>query len=188
MVTRPQSEPYSGSILVSEPHLNDYYFSKSVVLLADHSEEGSFGIIVNKPISKNLNEVVEGFPPFNAPVYLGGPVSTDSLFYIHTLGDEIEGSSLIMEGIYWGGNIEQVRTLMEASRINPDQIRFFIGYSGWTPNQLNEELERHSWVVCNASVDEIIVKDTSSLWMRFLRCLGDEYAIWSNYPADPALN
>lgn len=183
-----KTEPKAGSILISEPHLNDLYFSKSVVLLADHSEEGSFGLILNKPMKARFNDVVNGFPEFDAPVYLGGPVQTDALFYIHTLGDQIEGSSLIQDGIYWGGNLEQVQAMLENGDISPSQIRFFAGYSGWSPNQLDEELERHSWVVCEATADELIGSDPDQMWKQFLQCLGDDYAIWSNFPNDPHMN
>lgn len=188
MAKHSKIEPKVGRLLISEPHLNDFYFGKSVVLLADHGEEGSFGLIINKPIKARLNEVVSGFPAFDAPVYLGGPVEPNALFFIHTLGELIEGSAPILDGIYWGGNIEQIRTLLETRVITPDQIRFFAGYAGWSPKQLDEELERHSWVVCQSTADEILKSDPSSLWARFLRCLGDDYSIWSNFPTDPQMN
>jgi putative transcriptional regulator len=188
MAKHSRIEPKTGRLLISEPHLNDYYFGKSVVLLADHGEEGSFGLIINKPIRARFNEVVSGFPEFDAPVYLGGPVEPNALFFIHTLGELIEGSARILDGIYWGGNIEQIRTLLETKVISAKQIRFFAGYAGWSPKQLDEELERHSWVVCQASAEEILKGEAENLWTRFLRCLGDDYSIWSNFPPDPKLN
>ena len=98
-------KPGRGKILISEPLLMDYYFKRSVVLLAEHNDEGSFGVIMNKPLAVKLNEVVKDFPEFDSEIYLGGPVQSDSLFFIHTLGDKIEGSQEIIEGIYWGGEV-----------------------------------------------------------------------------------
>jgi len=178
----------AGRVLISEPHLNDYYFSRSVVLLADHNTDGSFGIIVNKPIPKRFGEVVRGFPAFNAPIFLGGPVQTDALFFIHNLGAELEGSSRIMDGLYWGGNMEQLKHLMETGGIAPSHIRFFVGYSGWSAGQLEEELERHSWIVSQANASEIMDAPPDAMWMRYLRSMGKDYAIWSNFPADPIMN
>ncbi|MCX6269889.1 MAG: YqgE/AlgH family protein [Bacteroidetes bacterium] len=131
-------KPLTGRLLISEPALQDFYFRKSVILLADHSAEGSFGLIINKPVDVKLTEVVKDFPEFEARVFLGGPVKTDSIFFIHTRNDLISNSTKILEGLYWGGDIEQVKKLMQASLILPQHIRFFIGYSGWAPGQLDE--------------------------------------------------
>ena len=89
-------KPACGRFLISEPSLQDFYFRKSVVLLAEHNDEGSFGLIVNKPVSVKLSEIVKGFPVFESPVFLGGPVKTDSLFYLHTCGEAIRESMKIM--------------------------------------------------------------------------------------------
>ncbi len=104
--------PSKGKILISEPLLSDNYFKRSVVLLAEHNEEGSFGIILNKPMDNKFNEILKDFPDFGGPLYLGGPVSNSSLFFIHTLGDVIENSQEIMDGLYWGGDIESVKELI----------------------------------------------------------------------------
>lgn len=181
-------KPQAGSLLISEPHLNDFFFERSVVLLADHSEEGSFGLIINKPLKARFNDIVKDFPSFDAPVYLGGPVKTDSLFFVHTLGSRISESSLIMDGLYWGGKLDEVQTLLMDGQISANQIRFFVGYAGWSPNQLDEEMEKHSWIVKMASLEDIIITDPLTLWQRTIRSLGQEYAIWSNYPANPILN
>ena len=115
-------KPSKGKILISEPLLADNYFKRSVVLLAEHNEEGSFGIIMNKPIDNKFNEIVTDFPEYTGQLFLGGPVSNSSLFFIHTLGDLIENSMKIMDGLYWGGDIESVRELMILKQINPGII------------------------------------------------------------------
>lgn len=181
-------EPVAGRILISVPFLQDFYFKKSVVLLADHSSEGSFGLIINKPVDVKLSDIAAEFGNFDAPVYLGGPVKTDSLFFIHTRPDLIEDGVPILEGLYWGGNIEMVRDLIGEKKLQKDEIRFFVGYSGWSANQLDRELEEKSWVVSLTDLRQVISSDPRELWGTTLRKLGREYALWVNYPPDPTLN
>ncbi|MCF8229568.1 MAG: YqgE/AlgH family protein [Bacteroidales bacterium] len=180
--------PEKGKLLISEPFLLDYYFKRSVVLLAEHNEEGSFGIIMNKPLDTSFNEVVKDFPEFDTNIFLGGPVKNDSLFFIHTMGDNIDNSAEIMDGLYWGGDIEQVKEMITLKLIKPSDIRFYIGYSGWGANQLAGELKRNSWVVSGMPARELLNIDPVALWKKSLNKLGDTYAYWPNFPADPASN
>ena len=181
-------KPGAGRLLISEPVLQDFYFRKSVVLLADHSTEGSFGVIINKPVDINLSDIVSGFPPFNSKVFLGGPVKTDSIFFIHTRNDLITDATRILDGIYWGGDIDQVQELMRNGGITEGEIRFFIGYSGWSPGQLDDEMENKSWIVSSLTRNQILTKHPETMWSDMLKSLGGEYVLWSNYPNDPALN
>lgn len=180
-------KPRQGTILISEPSLRDYFFRQSVVLLAEHNEEGTFGLIINKPIEIRFNDLIKDFPPYDLPVYLGGPVKTDSLFYLHTYPD-IEESIAIMENLYWGGDLEIIRELMHAGLLEPKEIRFFLGYSGWSPNQLDREIREKSWVLSQSTAREIIHEHPENLWRNYLRSMGKDYAIWSNFPADPGMN
>jgi putative transcriptional regulator len=182
-ITRPRQ----GIILISEPSLRDFYFRQSVILLAEHNEEGSFGIIINKPIEARLNEVLKDFPDLDMPVYLGGPVNTDSLFFIHTK-DNVDNSLKIIDGLYWGGNIDTIREMMKLKLIKEDEIRFFIGYTGWSPRQLEREISEKSWVLSHTSIDEIISSHPEKLWPGYLKSMGSDYAIWANFPADPSYN
>jgi putative transcriptional regulator len=163
--------PSKGKVLISEPLMGDYYFGRSVVLLAEHNEEGSFGLIMNKPLSSSFNEVVKGFPDFDATIYLGGPVQTDSLFFVHILGNEIPESNEIIDGLYWGGNLETVREMILLHALKPGQIRFYIGYSGWDANQLEAELKRNSWLVSTANANSLMHTRPEKMWDRFLRVL-----------------
>lgn len=181
------SKPGQGSILISEPSLRDFYFRRSVILLAEHNEEGSFGLIINKPIVPRLNELLSEFATLDYPVFLGGPVKTDSIFYIHTR-DDIENSLPIMQGLYWGGDLEVIREKLLANRMDSNEIRFFIGYSGWSPNQLDRELREKSWVLSQTTASEVIRANPESLWSRYILNLGKDYAIWANFPADPNYN
>lgn len=181
-------KPTPGSILISEPALKDMYFHRAVVLIADHNQEGSFGLIINKPLEVKFNDIVKDFPPFNAKVYLGGPVNTKNLFFLHKRGDFIRNSQLIKDDLYWGGNIDDVKTLIDFGEMKPDDIRFYIGYSGWTEHQLDEELQEFSWLVAEPRISDLFKKPISEMWKLSVAELGKDYELWANYPVDPSLN
>ncbi|MCD4664308.1 MAG: YqgE/AlgH family protein [Bacteroidales bacterium] len=180
--------PAKGKILISEPFLMDYYFKRAVVLLAEHNEEGSFGLILNKPVDVILSDVLQDFPIFDTPVYLGGPVKTDSLYFIHTLGEQIDNSLEIKEGLYWGGDIEVVKELITIGKIEPNEIKFFVGYSGWVSRQLEDELAKNSWLVSNIKAKQVMQENSEELWNSTIKQLGKDYAYWTNFPSDPSMN
>lgn len=180
-------KPKQGIILISEPSLRDFYFRQSVVLLAEHNREGTFGVIINKPIEARVQDIIKDFPDFDGTIYLGGPVKTDSIFFIHTL-DDVEQSLPIMEGLYWGGNIEAIRDRIESGELTEQDIRFFVGYSGWSPNQLDREISEKSWVLSHTTAAEVIHRNPETLWSNYLKSMGKDYAIWANFPADPSFN
>lgn len=180
-------KPKQGIILISEPSLRDFYFRQSVVLLAEHNKEGTFGVIINKPIDARVHDIIKDFPDFDGPVYLGGPVKTDSIFFIHTL-DDIEESMPIMEGLYWGGDIEIIRERIDNGTLGEEEIRFFVGYSGWNPRQLDHEIKEKSWVLSHTTAAEVINARPEELWSSYLKNMGKDYAIWANFPADPTFN
>lgn len=181
-------EPHTGCILVSEPFMHDFYFRRSVVVLADHSDEGTFGLIINKPIDLRFNDVIKGFPQYDGKLYLGGPVKTSNLYFMHTEGHQIEGSMKIMPGLYWGGDIELVKEMLSVNQLNSCNIRFFIGYSGWVARQLDRELDELSWVVTRASAGQLLHSNPDQLWQLALHRLGKDFALWPNFPTDPMLN
>lgn len=181
-------KPSKGKILISEPFLADYYFKRSVVLLAEHNDEGSFGLIINKPVDMNLSDVLQDFPEFDAPIYLGGPVKTENLYFIHTQGKLIEESMPILDGLYWGGDIEHVKELITIGKLSPNDIKFFVGYSGWVSKQLEGELARNSWLVSNVKVKQVMSIDPGDLWNTAIKNMGQGYEYWTNFPSDPALN
>ena len=180
--------PAKGRLLLSEPFMGDYYFGRSVILLAEHNDEGSFGVIMNKPVTARFNEVLKDFPEFDVPVYLGGPVETDSLFYVHTLGDNLEGATPITDGLYWGGDIEALKEMILIKTVQPKDIRFFVGYSGWGAKQLEAELKRNSWVVTRASGTALMSMAPVNMWEGLLTRMGDNYKYWTKFPIDPNMN
>lgn len=184
-----EPKPVRGKLLVSEPSLSDYYFNRSVVLLVEHNQkEGTIGLILNKPLNLKIMDVVKELPDNKFPLFFGGPVHPDRLFYLHTLGDRIEGSVEIINGLYWGGDINSMKKLMDLNLVKCDEIRFFIGYSGWEPNQLDREMKENSWIVIQGDIPMIMSCDPDKLWRNIIKEMGSDYAIWANFPSDPVMN
>lgn len=181
--------PKKGDLLIAEPSIiGDLSFNRSIVLLADHSNNGSIGFILNKPLDFNVNELVSDIKS-EFPVYNGGPVEQDNLYFIHRVPHLIPDSIEISNGIYWGGHFERVTHLLANNEIGKDDIKFFLGYSGWDANQLKDELECNSWVVStNIYKSKIIGKDYHEFWKEKMLELGGEYSIWSNAPEHPHYN
>ena len=180
--------PQKGRILISEPFLMDNYFKRSIVLITEYSEEGTVGFVLNKPVNMKINEIMAELPPIEAIVSLGGPVQTNTLHYIHTLGDIIPGSMKVVDNIYWGGEFEVVKRLLESGNLNNENVRFFLGYSGWQPNQLEDELADNAWVVAEIPPSEIMSPMNKHFWNSTLHRLGKKYQMWSNFPENPQMN
>jgi putative transcriptional regulator len=179
--------PKKGRVLVSEPFLQDTYFKRSLVLLTEHSEEGAVGFVLNKPLEVKVNEVMNDFPFSQASVSIGGPVSTNTIHYLHTLGEIIPNSVHVIDNIFWGGDFDAVKEMLQAGEINQNDIRFFLGYSGWHAGQLENELEQNSWLVTEIRSAQIM-KPNANIWKNTLSQLGEKYRIWSNFPENPSLN
>jgi putative transcriptional regulator len=183
-------EPERGRILISEPFADDFYFKRSVVLLIEHNEHGSMGFILNNySIKIPVTSILRDMPDFGGRLSLGGPVSTDSLFYMHTLGSKVEGSIPIMHNLYWGGDFDEIKRLITLGTANETNLRFFLGYSGWSEGQLASEISRNSWLVSESKVGEIMnTNEKKNLWKQSLKNLGQKYELWANFPEDPNLN
>jgi len=180
--------PQKGRILISEPFLLDNYFKRSIILLTEHSEEGTIGFVLNKPVSIKLSEIMSDFPDMNTIISLGGPVQTNTLHYVHTLGDIIPNSIKVIDNIYWGGDFDAVRDLVESGRLNMTNIRFFLGYSGWQSNQLEEELAENAWIVSDLMPEEIMIPMNKYFWHKTLIRMGSKYRMWANFPENPQMN
>ena len=181
-------KPSAGKLLISEPFMMDSYFQRSVVLLTEHSNEGTIGFILNKQTTVMVCDVLQGFPETDIPLYFGGPVQTDTIHFLHTLGETLEGSREIQKGIYWGGDLEKLKVMIEKKMITNNDVRFFAGYSGWDPEQLNQELKHHTWLLYQCTKNIAFKEDPMNLWGKVLRTMGSEFAIMANFPVDPSLN
>ncbi len=180
-------EPKRGRVLISEPFLQDNYFKRSLVLLTEYTPQGAVGFVLNKSLDVSVNDVIEDFPKFNGAVSIGGPVSTNTIHYLHTLGDLIPNSESVIGNIYWGGDFDTVKNMIRENQIQSSQIRFFLGYSGWQAGQLESELNRNSWLVSELKPIEIMGYN-SNIWKDSLETLGERYKMWANFPENPGLN
>ncbi|HEY4628319.1 MAG TPA: YqgE/AlgH family protein [Flavobacterium sp.] len=178
-----------GHLLIAEPSIvGDLSFNRSVILLADHNKEGSVGFIINKPLKYTINDLIpEIYARFK--IYNGGPVEQDNLYFIHNIPNLIPNSIEISNGIYWGGDFESTKDLINNGKVGKDNIRFFLGYTGWDENQLETEMLENSWIITeNNYENKIIGKSATHFWQEQIKELGGEYLIWSNAPENPYLN
>lgn len=179
----------SGDLLLAEPFALEPYFRRSVVLLCEHNkEEGTLGFILNKSVKMQVAELVNDFPDFKSEVYYGGPVRTDTLHYMHTIGARLKDSVHITNGIFWGGDFEQLKLMLDAGQVKPDDIRFFVGYAGWEVNQLNEEMKKGSWIIENAKRSYVFKENYDNLWAEVLHDKGNVHSVISQVSDFVALN
>ncbi|MBK9224062.1 MAG: YqgE/AlgH family protein [Flavobacterium sp.] len=178
-----------GQLLVAEPSIiGDISFNRSVILLAEHNKEGSVGFILNKPLKYTIKDLVPDIDA-NFKIYNGGPVEQDNLYFIHNVPELITNSIEISSGIFWGGDFELTRNLINEGKIKKDNVRFFLGYTGWETMQLENEMETNSWIIAeNLYQNKIIGKSTTDFWKEKILELGGDYIIWSNAPENPLLN
>lgn len=178
-----------GKLLVSEPFMEDLHFKRSVVLLCDYStDEGAVGFVLNKSINMKIHELIGDFPEFDLEVNYGGPVGTDTIHYLHDKGDILEGSTKIVSGLYWGGDFEKLKFLIKSELILPKNIRFYVGYSGWSPGQLEDEMNLGSWVVNQAYSNFIFKSKQDELWKEVLDKKGDTFTVISTMKDSMFLN
>lgn len=181
--------PDKGKLLLAEPFLVDNYFTRAVILIVDHNLEGTTGFIINKPIDVTVKTVLKKFPLQNPHLHIGGPVSQDALYYIHTLGSLIPGSTHVIDNLYWGGNYTNIVALLEKDEAYLQQIKFFAGYAGWGAKQLNTELSEKSWIVAHYEESfDVINQNASTMWASLLKRMGGDFSIISNFPLNPIDN
>ncbi|MEA1887833.1 MAG: YqgE/AlgH family protein [Bacteroidota bacterium] len=186
---RPEDKiPEKGRLLISEPFLPDTFFNRTLVFLTEHNEKGSVGFIINKAIKIKVSDALEGFPGWDKNLTMGGPVAPDTLHYLHTLGDMIPGSAWVKDNIYWGGNIEVVKELINAGKAGSGDIRFFLGYSGWGEGQLEKELKENSWIIADAATEVVMRYRKEDSWKTVLRSLHKRYRLWAEFPDSPEMN
>ncbi|OIR02978.1 hypothetical protein GALL_149780 [mine drainage metagenome] len=178
----------TGTLLISDPFLKDPNFLRTVVVICDHQYEGSFGFVLNKLYDQKIGELVPDLEGIDFPVYYGGPVQTNTLHFLHQRPELIDGGILVTDNVYWGGDFETVIELLKENRLKQNDIRFYIGYSGWGEGQLEEELKTKSWITSQGTSKLIFHRNADMIWKDALRNLGGEYAQMINYPIDPQLN
>ena len=167
----------TGSLLLAEPYLLDPNFKRAAIAVADHHADGTVGFVLNRPTEWRLQEIFEGFPDFDAPLFAGGPVQPDTLHFLHTLGDDVPESIAVLDGLAWGGSFEALTELVSLGLAGPADVKFFLGYSGWSPGQLEDELAEGTWLVGELTVRTVLQMDHAAVWPRSMRALGDVYGV-----------
>ncbi len=190
-INLPTGTPHVGSILVAEPFLREEYFNHGVISLIEYEKgKSAMGLVLNKPTGYTLGEAIEGIDDeVDIPIYCGGPLSCDRLFYLHTLGKEFDDSRAIADNLYIGGDFDEVKRYVNMGCDTEGKMRFFVGYSGWDPFQLEKEIEEHVWAVAPKPANkEIFTEDGDSFWYRIVRLLGSQYRNWLYHPMNPQYN
>lgn len=177
-----------GDLLIAEPFLGDRNFERSVVLLCENNDKGAFGFVLNQKANVMLKDVLEEGILIDIPLFVGGPVQQDTLHFIHRTPELFDGAVEITNGLYWGGDYEQLKGHLNIGRVQEQDIRFFLGYSGWGEGQLERELGQNSWVVSKSDVAFIFDTEPDQFWRGVLHRMGGKYKVMSHYPTDPRLN
>ena len=177
-----------GILLIANPFLKDPNFSRSVVLICENMPEGTFGFVLNKIMPQRLSDLIPDLAGIDCPIYMGGPVKTDSLHFLHQYPELIIGGEDLGNGVYWGGNFESLKIHLMNGTLNLEKLRFFVGYSGWMEGQLDFEMKEESWVTVPATPKLIFNTPPEDIWKESLKQLGGEYERMINYPIDPRLN
>ncbi|WP_428330970.1 YqgE/AlgH family protein [Mucilaginibacter sp.] len=179
----------AGRLLISEPFMMDPNFKRAVILLTEYAEGGAMGFILNHASEFLLGDILPDVSYSEIPVFIGGPVAPNTLHFIHCCPHKIDDGIEIGEGIFWGGDFEMVKELVSSYQLNADEIRFFTGYSGWTPKQLDDEINEDSWIVADKlSISTIFSQNEENLWKEVVIGLGQRYAHIANFPENPSLN
>ena len=174
----------SGKLLIAEPFMQDGYFNRSVILLTDYHETGTVGFVLNHPLRLNINNLISDFPKFPGSVYVGGPVNNSTIFYVHTAGELLRDSKEIVPGVYWGGDFHELKFLISNKVIKPRDIKFFMGYSGWAPGQLEDEMqETNAWLVEDADPNYIFYNQGEvDLYKQIMRNKGHNFSVLASTP------
>ncbi|MEP7167984.1 MAG: YqgE/AlgH family protein [Bacteroidota bacterium] len=179
----PQVKP--GTILIAQGFWNRSELQRSVVLILEHDEYGSTGVILNKLTDLNVARVLSGFN-INAPLFYGGPASSDRMGFLHR-EKNISLTVKITDDLYWGGNIYQLKYLMEAGELKPSEIKFYAGLVNWAPGELFYEICTRNWWLGEITFKELMSIDSFNLWTSKLIKQENLYGLLHAVP-DPVLN
>lgn len=182
--------PSKGRILIASPLLNDYHFSRTVILMINHEENGDMGVVLNKDFRYHvsLNDLVKDLEDLpSIPVYKGGPVGRDTMFFIHDI-EEINDSLPLGNGLFMNGDFDQMLNFIKSGQRYTDRVRFFLGYAGWEKGQLQAEMDDDTWIVSELSKDRLFKENYRELWRNSLNDMGEPYCTWAKYPAIPSMN
>ncbi len=180
--------PATGVLLIAPPMMDDPNFKRTIVLLCEHGEDGSFGLILNRTMTLPLSDIVDGMAEYSGPLFEGGPVQQNTLHVLHRHGERVGETREIAAEVYWGGDFDAIRAMLASQEASDTEFRFFLGYAGWSPGQLAAEIEQGGWILAASDESIVFSSEPSRLWSDALRRLGGEFALLANYPEDPRMN
>ncbi len=188
-VSKQDQKPEKGDLLISEPFLPDPNFKRTVIFICAHDENGTFGLVLNKKTHLKLKDIVDEVESIDTEIFVGGPVQQDTLHFLHRDKNVSFCSQEVASGIYWGGDYEEIIHRFSDGLTTSEDIKFFVGYSGWSEGQLEREIEENSWIIFKGTLPEMIFEwDNQELWKACLQTIGGKYRLMSNYPKDPKMN
>jgi putative transcriptional regulator len=180
---------HKGCFLISNPEIDGGLFTRSVLLLCEHNEVGSFAIIINKPLDVELpSELIDldNASNKNISIRAGGPVQTNQLMLLHNAPSPSQQLLSVTEDVFLGGDLEYLHELLEDEK--QPQIYLCFGYSGWASSQLEREVLEGHWFICQANKKLIFETPPEELWHSLLKEMGGKYAVLSTIPEDLSLN
>ncbi len=177
-----------GQILIAHPLLNDGFFNRSVIYLTNHSEEGAVGFCLNYKTQFMLRDLRPQVKKGNFPIYEGGPVGKNELFFLHTLGHDLPDSVHVANNIFVGGDFNELLHMIEHGKVKSYQVRFFAGYSGWSAQQLEGEIQKKHWMINQQPDSSFFGNDPYDIWELQLREIKDSSRIFANFGSDPSMN
>lgn len=177
-----------GQLLIAHPLLNDGFFNRSVIYLTNHSDEGAIGFSLNFKTQFMLRDVRPQVKNGNFPIYEGGPVAKNQLFFLHTLGHDLPDSFEVSKNIYVGGDFNELLHMIEHGKVKSYQVKFFAGYSGWGENQLETEIQNRHWLLNTPRDTGFFGNEAEDLWGLQLSEVKDSYSIFANFGFDPSMN
>jgi len=178
----------SGRILIADPFLKDPNFLRTVIFLCEHKGEGSFGFVINRKLDYVIGDLMTELEGCNFPVFYGGPVQQNTIHFLHRCPGLITGGEKITDEIFWGGEFEEMVALLQKNQLSLNDIRLFLGYSGWGESQLENEMNENTWLTTYSSSQLVFADDINTIWRNAVKQLGGKYEQLINYPIDPQLN
>jgi putative transcriptional regulator len=189
-----------GQLLLDSGQLRGSFFQRTVVLICQHDSEGAFGLVLNRATGSNVGDMIVADLPGalkSSPLYLGGPVQPSALSFLHSesfLSEatappvvDIGSDGFVLPNLTLGHSLDE---LMEMGELGAStrKLKLFAGYAGWSPGQLEDEMQRKAWLTHPASLELVFDTDPTKLWQQILRSKGWKYKLLSQMPEDLSLN
>jgi putative transcriptional regulator len=179
-------ESLQGQLLIAGPGLVDPNFWRTVVLVGEHSDDGALGVVLNRSSETSVEEAVpelavlaEGM----GAVHVGGPVQPSAVVVLADFAEPDDAGALVLDSVGFLPSEVEPESLGELRR-----ARVYVGYTGWGPGQLDDELEEGSWIVEPAIADDVFTDDPEGLWSAVLRRKGGPFSVLAAMPPDPSRN